>query len=307
MGDFRAAPGNPKRPNPLKHGSPQAEAGRSHQALTSACGGLQLELPPHTRGQRNPPPERMILKRTRLIVLTCFTTGRNFLMPGHRVFISLLLIPLLSVSCARPSATTGNSASPTVYVAAGDSTGLGLGARDGGGYVDRLFARIEQKRPGSTLLNLSAAGATTADVVDKQLPRLTDARATLVTICVGVNDLLRGREVRQFAEDYETLVARLKQPGRLVVIANLPDVASAPAMKGRADESLRLRLEQFNKAIEDIAGRHAVPLVDLYKLSGEMTRSRPEFFSSDGLHPSDLGYTHWAEAMWVVVEQAIRE
>lgn len=152
MGDFRAAPGNPKRPSPLKHGSPRAEAGRSHQALTSACGGLQLELPPHTRGQRNPPPERMILKRTPLIVLTCFTTGRNFLMPGHRVFISLLLTPLLSVSCARPSATTGNSASPTVYVAVGDSTGLGLGARDGGGYVDRLFARIEQKRPGSTLL-----------------------------------------------------------------------------------------------------------------------------------------------------------
>lgn len=115
-------------------------------------------------------------------------------------------------------------------------------------------------------------------MVDKQLPRLTEARATLVTICVGVNDLLCGREMRKFAEDYETLVARLKQPDRLIVIANLPDVAYAPAMKGRADESLRLRLEQFNKAIEDIAGRHAVPLVDLYKLSGEMTRSRPEFF-----------------------------
>lgn len=190
-------------------------------------------------------------------------------------------------------------------MAVGDSTGIGLGARDGGGYVDRLFARIEQKRPGSTLLNLSAAGATTADAINKQIPQLDDTRATLVTICIGLNDLLRGREAQQFAEDYETLVAKLKQPGRLLVIANLPDVASAPAMKGTADESLRLRLGQFNKAIEDIARRHDVPLVDLYKLSGETNGSRPEFFSSDGLHPSELGYAHWAAAMWTVVEQAI--
>lgn len=249
----------------------------------------------------------MILKRKLFIVLTCFTGARKFRTLGHRVLISLLLTPLLSVSCTRPSAIADNRASPLVYVAVGDSTGVGLGARDGGGYVDRLFARIEQKRSGATLINLSAAGATTADVVNKQLPRLNGTRATLVTICVGMNDLLRGREAKQFAEDYETLVAKLKQPGRLLVIANLPDVASAPAMQGKADESLRLRLGQFNQAIEDIARRHGVPLVDLYKLSGETNGSRPEFFSSDGLHPSDMGYAYWAEAMWSVVEQAIHE
>jgi lysophospholipase L1-like esterase len=192
-------------------------------------------------------------------------------------------------------------------VAVGDSTGIGLGARDGGGYVAQLFARIERKRPGSTLINLSAAGATTADAVNKQITQLDGTGATLVTICVGVNDLLRGLEAKQFAENYETLVAKLRQSGRLIVITTLPDVAAAPAIKGMADESLRIRLGQFNKAIEDIARRHAVPLVDLYKLSGETLQSRPEFFSSDGLHPSDLGYAHWAEAMWTVVEPAIHK
>jgi lysophospholipase L1-like esterase len=218
----------------------------------------------------------------------------------------LLITPLLIMSCARASVVPGNRA-PLVYVAVGDSTGIGLGARDGAGYVDRLFARIEEKRSGSTLINLSAAGATTADAVNKQIPQLVGTRATLVTICVGVNDLQRGREAKQFAEDYETLVAKVRQPGRLIVVTNLPDVASAPVMRGMADESLRLRLGQFNQAIEDIARRHGVPLVDLNKLSREMTRSGTESFSSDGLHPSDLGYAHWAEAMWVVVEQAIHE
>jgi lysophospholipase L1-like esterase len=249
----------------------------------------------------------MILKRTLLIVPAFVTGRRKFITPAHRAFISLLLTPLLGVGCARPTATAGRRAPPLVYAAVGDSTGIGLGARDGGGYVDQLFARIGRKRPGSTLFNLSAAGATTAEAVDRQLTRLEGTRATLVTICVGVNDLLRGREPEQFAEDYETLVAKLKQPGRLVVVANLPDVASAPALKGVADESLRLRLGQFNKAIEGIARRYAVPLVDLYKLSGEVGGSRPEFFSSDGLHPSDLGYAHWAEAIWPVIARAIHE
>jgi acyl-CoA thioesterase I len=249
----------------------------------------------------------MILKRTLLIVLTFVAGGRKFNTLGHRAFISLLLAPLLSLSCASPSATAGNRAAPLVYVAIGDSTGTGLGARDGGGYVDQLFARIVQRRPGSTLTNLSAVGATTADAVNKQLPQLEGTRATLVTICVGLNDLLRGHEVTEFAENYETLIAKLKQSGRLLVVANLPDVASAPAMQGMADDSLRVRQGQFNKAIEDTARRHAAPLVDLYKLSSETIRSRPEFFSSDGLHPSDIGYAHWAEAMWAVVEPAIHE
>lgn len=275
--------------------------------LTSASGASHNAQDSSHKGDRIHGTAGMILKRTLLIVLTFVAGGRKFNTPGHRAFISLLLAPLLSVNCARPIATASNRASPLVYVAIGDSTGTGLGARDGGGYVDQLFARIAQKRPGSTLINLSVARATTADAVNKQSTQLDGTRATLVTICVGVNDLLRGREVKEFAENYEALVAKLKQPGRLIIIMTLPDVASAPAVQGMADDSFRARLGQFNKAIEDIARRHAAPLVDLYKLSGEITGAHPEFFSSDGLHPSDLGYAHWAEAIWPVIAQALQE
>lgn len=274
--------------------------------LTSASGARHDSRDSSHKGDGILVTAGMILKRALLIASNFVAGGRKFIAPGHTAFISLLLLtPLFSVGCARPSATAGNHASPLVYAAVGDSTGIGLGARDGGGYVGQLFARIEQKRPGSTLINLSAAGATTADAVNKQIAKLDGTQATLVTICIGVNDLLGGHEAKQFAENYERLVAKLRQPGRLIVVANLPDVASAPAMKGMADESLRTRLGQFNKAIEGIAKRNAVPLVDLYKLSGEMTGARPEFFSSDGLHPSDMGYAHWAEAIWPVIEQAI--
>jgi acyl-CoA thioesterase-1 len=224
---------------------------------------------------------------------------------GRSVFISLLLTLLLGAGCASPSSTANDRTSPLTYVAVGDSTGIGLGARDGGGYVYRLFARIKQKRPGSTLINLSAAGATTADALNKQIPRLGGTREMLVTVCVGLNDLLRGRQAAQFAEDYEALITRLRQSGGRIVVANLPDVASAPVMEGKADESFRSRLLQFNRAIEQTAERHEVILVDLYKSSSNTFQAHPEFFSSDGLHPSDKGYAYWAEVMWPAVEHAI--
>ncbi|HEX8456969.1 MAG TPA: SGNH/GDSL hydrolase family protein [Pyrinomonadaceae bacterium] len=250
-----------------------------------------------------------ILKHTRLTALVSFPRRRRKLTPRGCVVLHglLLLTTLVCAGCARPRATASDRTSPIIYAAVGDSTGVGLGARDGGGYVERLFARIEQKRPGSTLVNLSAAGATTADAVNRQITRPDAERATLVTICIGANDLLRGGEAKQFAENYETLVGKLKQPGRLIVVANLPDVTSAPAAKGLAGESLRLRLEQFNGVIEATAKRHELPLVDLYRLSKERLASHPEFFSPDGLHPSDVGYAHWAEAMWAVVEPSILE
>jgi lysophospholipase L1-like esterase len=249
----------------------------------------------------------MMLKRTRFMALYSLPRWRGFMTAGSGVFISLLLTLLLGAGYARLGAPASDRTSPLTYVAVGDSTGIGLGARDGGGYVDRLFARVKQKRPGSTLINLSAAGATTADALHKQLPQLGGTRETLVTVCIGLNDLLRGCQAEQFAEDYEALITRLRQSGGRIVVTNLPDVASAPVMEGKADESLRPRLLQFNRAIEQVAERHKVTLVDLYKSSGNTFKAHPEFFSSDGLHPSDEGYAYWADVMWPPVEQAINQ
>ena len=275
--------------------------------LTSASGAWHNSQDNLDKGDGIHGTAGMILKRTLLIALTFVTGGRKFITLGHRVIDQLAAHIAPQRRLRPPNCYSRQSRLPACLRGGRRLDRDTLRRARWRRYVDQLFARIEQKRPGSTLINLSVAGATTADAVNKQITQLDGTRATLVTICVGLNDLLRGREAKQFAENYETLVAKLKQPGRLIVVANLPDVASTPAMKGMADESLRLRLGQFNKAIEDIARRHGVPLVDLYKLSGEMIGSRPEFFSSDGLHPSDLGYAHWAEAIWPVIAQAIHE
>lgn len=228
----------------------------------------------------------------------------------------VLLLVLMCANCAHFNVAVqrGESSSkaiarttPIVYVALGDSTGIGLGARNGGGYVERLFGRIQKIDPGSRLINLSMSRATTSDVLAKELNRFSKTHATLVTLSIGVNDLAEDVSEEEFAKNYEMIVSRLKEAKIPVIITNLPDIASSPAMVKLDIENVRSRVEQFNRRIEEIAKRYGVLLVDLYQSYGSAVQSCSELFSADGFHPSDLGYELWAEAMWPTVERAIGE
>ncbi len=195
---------------------------------------------------------------------------------------------------------------PVVYVALGDSTGAGVGARKGGGYVARLFERIERVRPGSRLVNLCVSGATTSDVLRSQAGRVAAERPTLVTLGIGINDVSRQVSPEQFARNYEEIVTRLRaQTSAPVVLSNLPDVSHAPAVPAFFRDEARRRIELFNARIGEVAARHGLAVVDTYAKSGAVIPKHPEFFSPDGFHPSDEGYEFWAFEMWPTVKRAL--
>src|SRR5476651_1606847 len=75
----------------------------------------------------------------------------------------------------------------SIYLALGDSTGVGVGAASGGGYPQRLLRLLG--RPDLQLVNLCRSGATTADVLSEQLPRALEEQARVVTIGIGINDV----------------------------------------------------------------------------------------------------------------------
>ncbi|HYY58413.1 MAG TPA: SGNH/GDSL hydrolase family protein, partial [Pyrinomonadaceae bacterium] len=186
---------------------------------------------------------------------------------------------------------------PVVYVALGDSTGAGTGARHGG-YVARLFERIKMERPASSLINLCVSGATTDDVLREQVGPGTRARPTLLTLGIGINDAGRGVAVERFARNYEEIVKRLRAGGDSpIVVTNLPDVSLAPVVPVFMRGEVRRRIELYNQRIAEIAGRYNLLVVDAYTVTHEVIPSHPEFFSEDGFHPSDVGYEYWAKTM----------
>jgi lysophospholipase L1-like esterase len=200
----------------------------------------------------------------------------------------------------------GLKGGPVVYVALGDSTGVGVGARKGGGYVARLFERIERVRPGSRLVNLCASGATTGDVLRSQAARVGGASPSLVTVGIGINDLTRMSTPEQFAHNFEEIVRRVReQTDAPVVVSNLPDISHAPRVPDFMRADARRAIALFNERIADAAARHRLHLADSYTKSAEVIPAHPEFFSPDGFHPSDEGYEFWAFEMWPTVKRAL--
>ncbi len=196
---------------------------------------------------------------------------------------------------------------PVVHVAFGDSTGVGIGARRGG-YVARVFERIERVRAGSSVKNFCMSGAETADVLRGQLTRLDGTRPTLVTLGIGINDISHGVAPDVFARNYEEIVTRLRSKTDAPIVAtNIPDISHAPRVPVFLHEQVRQRIQLFNTHIANIASRHDVVLVDAYDMSRQVIPNHPEFFSADGFHPSDEGYEYWAKMMWPAVKQAIGE
>ena len=222
------------------------------------------------------------------------------------------IVATLMVGCNRDQAapitsdkpmTTG----PIVYVALGDSTGAGVGAREGG-YVVRLFKHIEERRPGSKLNNLCVSGADTEDVVRAQLQRGVAMNPDLVTVGIGINDIGHGLTLDQFSKNYEQILSTLKEQTRArIVVTNLPDISNAPRILAPARNEYQRQIIQFSRRLEEIAARHGVTVFDIYTITTQELASHPEYFSSDGFHPSDAGYEMWAQQMWPTIAQVIGE
>jgi lysophospholipase L1-like esterase len=197
--------------------------------------------------------------------------------------------------------TTG----PIVYVALGDSTGAGVGARNGG-YVARLFKRLEERRPQSKLSNLCVSGSTTADVVRNQLERGVALNPDLVTIGIGINDIGHGLTLEQFSKNFEQILSTLKEKTHAtIVVTNLPDISSAPRIPNSMRSQYQRQIDEFCKRLEEIANKHGVTIFDIYTITKQELPSHPEYFSADGFHPSDEGYELWATQMWPTLAQAI--
>jgi len=195
-----------------------------------------------------------------------------------------------------------------LYVALGDSTAVGVGAQTGGGYPDRLVVKLRAAYPALKLLNLGQSGATSSDVLESQVPRALRTRPRLITLGIGINDVGLQISDDAFALKLEEIVVQLRKLGVPIAIANIPDLALAPAVAQLVPRSIyERRIELFNEHVTATAARHRLTLVDLYTWSRDVLCGRPDLFSPDGFHPSALGYDVWAERMLAPAIALLRE
>jgi len=145
-------------------------------------------------------------------------------------------------------------------------------------------------------------------VLEFQVPRALVTRPRLITLGIGINDLGLQIPDDAFAVSFEEIVVALRKLSTPIAVANIPDLALAPAAVRVVPRSVyERRIELFNEHITASAARHRLTLIDLFAWSRENLSGRRELFSPDGFHPSALGYDVWAQRMLPQVISLLRE
>jgi lysophospholipase L1-like esterase len=189
------------------------------------------------------------------------------------------------------------------YLALGDSYTIGTGASSPAhGWPSIIAARLAEQIDGKVeLTNPAINGFTTLDLIEDELPQVKRLRPDLVTILIGVNDLVRERT----SEDYRASLVKIydevgKEKARAgrVFAVSIPNWSVVPAAREFGDpEQIRHLTDTFNDIAREEAEERGFGWIDITaaSLSGLGT---PDWIASDGLHPGDNQYAAWAEVIW---------
>lgn len=183
-----------------------------------------------------------------------------------------------------------------VYVAMGDSTVEGVGASSS----DRTFPAvvrdfIKSEYENISFYNLGKRGALVKDLLKYQIDETITLRPDLISVSIGANNVMRGGRISTFERDLRLLFEKLtSKTSSKIVINNIPDFSAARKIIKPVRFFYAFRARKFNEVIKKVSDEYGVVHVDLYNNSRFVFNNYPEFVSSDGLHPSDLGYALWA-------------
>ncbi len=156
------------------------------------------------------------------------------------------------------------------------------------------------------LVNPAVNGFTTIDLIAKELGYITDLKPDLVSILIGVNDLVQGRSVDQYRESLVEIydaVAGLRLRLGCVAAVSIPNWSVVPAARHFGDPiRIRVLTDQFNAAAREEAEKRSFTWVDITAVSTSAVGSSG-WISADDLHPGDVQYAAWAEVVWSAVPE----
>jgi acyl-CoA thioesterase-1 len=188
------------------------------------------------------------------------------------------------------------------YVALGDSYTIGTSVDEAERWPNQLVARIPELE---LVANLAVNGYTSTDLIDRELPQLDRLSPELVSVLIGVNDVVQGVGDSEYAGNVAVILEELLRrlpPDRIVCVAT-PDYTRTPrgADYGEPDQQSDA-IVRFNAIMREASEQRGIAFVpETFELS-QVASEEPSLVAADGLHPSAELYRHWVEVIAPVVE-----
>ncbi len=194
------------------------------------------------------------------------------------------------------------------FAALGDSFTIGTAVSPAERFPDQLVAGLSTgARRLELVANLGVDGHTSGDLIRDELPALEELRPEFVTVLIGVNDVVQGVPAATYESNVVTildaLLARLP-PDRIVAVA-IPDYTVTPAGADYGDPRAQHDgIVANNATMARLAAERGIAFVDIFDISLEAASDR-SLVAADGLHPSGVQYSRWAERIAPVVRDLL--
>jgi acyl-CoA thioesterase I len=202
-----------------------------------------------------------------------------------------------------PSAAAGDAVR---YVALGDSYTIGTSVSPAETWPQQLVDRSDRRLVLSA--NLATNTFTSEDVILHQLPQLDAFRPELVSVLIGVNDVVQGVPEATYATNVafilDDLLGRL--PADRILAVATPDYTVTPlgAAFGNPDQ-MQAAIARYNTVFQlAAAGRNIAFVPEIFAIS-QRAADDPSLIARDGLHPSGAQYALWVDAIEPVVDSIL--
>lgn len=146
----------------------------------------------------------------------------------------------------------------------------------------------------SGIANAGIPGNTTDDLIARTSQSIT-ARPQKLFLMIGVNDLLRGKDVSYVLKNYRIILDKIQaeSPKTMIYVQSVLPVNN-DVLKSEVID-IREKINALNVGINLLANEKKIIFIDLYPYFCESDNKLYWKYSWDGLHPNSHGYAVWKD------------
>jgi len=197
---------------------------------------------------------------------------------------------------------TGVKKSHLKYLALGDSYTIGEGVAESERWPNQLVQQLSILGLNFEPISIIAqTGWTTQNLLSAIQGKHIDETFDLVSLLIGVNNQYQGKEIEDYACDFEKLLEiAIRMSGGnkgKVFVLSIPDYSVTPFATKKDTQKIANEIRAFNKVNKQIAEGKGVKYFDITQLSRK-AKTDTSFLAEDGLHPSAKMYTEWTEIIY---------
>jgi acyl-CoA thioesterase I len=246
-----------------------------------------------------PHPVRAFIVVTSLIGLVAVGCGSSVLPSSDAATGTTrpLVVTNEPTTPATPVATPAPTLPPVGFVAMGDSYTIGTGVKPRDRWPNQLVRTLNPIRDFNLIGNLAVSGATSADVLASQVPQVSRLDPDLVSVQVGVNDVVQKVDAATYRAHVDQLFDALLQevPSGRIFVVTIPDYTLTPQGSNYGDPTRQsARIRTFNQVLEQEAAKLKLAVVDITPVAN-LVADDGSLVAADGLHPSAKQYAGWVE------------